>query len=519
MTPIGPIHSFAFGSSKSESPMPHKPFSPNYASEPALVSPSVANAPIHFVPLPEEFGAPMYLRQNGTNVKVTAGEGTVRSPQSLLQEYLTPLTATYQYNAEDKVGEGTYGSVYIGYHKSSGQRVAIKKLKQLPNFEGFPITSTREIAVHRHLQSLPRERRSNLLVMETLKFEYVDPSAPAPGSREEKGQVHPEKKPHRRGMAVDSVVVYLVFPFVEHTLSSIRRTLRSTDYSYIVYNEDFILYIFLQVLEGIKQLHDAHIMHRDIKEDNILITSGGCVKICDFGLAVPLDGERSRITPSLINMFYRPPEMLLHAKRYSTAVDIWSAGCLLAQQYLGVPPFISASAKPDNDIEQLLRVTDVLGPVPSRMLKESPVTKELLLHPKKHKMVDTSLLSAASGQECPSNVYSRKLSREKLKLLFEAHRRKRPQIVVPSSEALYMIHKMLALDPSDRPSVDELLDCPPSCARHSLGSFDPSSLSISTRQAQLSALCWKCKAKKRGVEIAESVKHISVPRTHMRPKK
>eukprot|EP00658_Telonema_sp_P-2_P060798 TRINITY_DN49613_c0_g1_i1.p1 TRINITY_DN49613_c0_g1~~TRINITY_DN49613_c0_g1_i1.p1 ORF type:complete len:192 (-),score=23.08 TRINITY_DN49613_c0_g1_i1:101-676(-) len=135
-----------------------------------------------------------------------------------------------------------------------------------------------------------------------------------------------------------------------------------------VIDEDFIIHIFVQVMRGLRQLHSANIMHRDIKEDNILVTLDGVVQIADFGLACPLGGNRAKVTPSLINPFYRPPEMLLGSTSYSTAVDVWSAGCMLAQQFLGVPPFISKTGKPDTDFEQLIRVVGAIGPLPRSMI-------------------------------------------------------------------------------------------------------------------------------------------------------
>uniref|UniRef100_A0A0A9X2L5 Cyclin-dependent kinase C-3 n=1 Tax=Lygus hesperus TaxID=30085 RepID=A0A0A9X2L5_LYGHE len=80
------------------------------------------------------------------------------------------------------------------------------------------------------------------------------------------------------------------------------------------------------------------IVHRDIKADNVLLSNSGAVQLADFGLCVFLSNDRN-LTPGIINLAYRPPEMLLGSRRYDEKVDIWSIGCLLAQFFLRRPPF------------------------------------------------------------------------------------------------------------------------------------------------------------------------------------
>lgn len=83
-----------------------------------------------------------------------------------------------------------------------------------------------------------------------------------------------------------------------------------------------------QLLEGIAYLHKEEILHRDMKSANVLIGDSGILKIADFGLARYYDGNSnsSELTPTVITVWYRPPELLMGSKVYTSAVDIWGAG-------------------------------------------------------------------------------------------------------------------------------------------------------------------------------------------------
>ncbi len=132
-----------------------------------------------------------------------------------------------------------------------------------------------------------------------------------------------------------------------------------------------------QLLNGLLYLHDAHIIHRDLKPANILITSSGVVKIGDLGLArlthQPLQplfaGDKVVVT-----IWYRAPELLLGAKHYNKAVDIWAVGCVMAELASLRPIFKGEEAKLDSkknvpfQKDQLLKIIEILG-TPSGMLR------------------------------------------------------------------------------------------------------------------------------------------------------
>lgn len=88
--------------------------------------------------------------------------------------------------------------------------------------------------------------------------------------------------------------------------------------------------IYKQILEGLKYLHEKSICHRDIKPSNILIGPSGLVKICDLGSAKVI-GRGERNITYICSRFYRAPENLLDYKEYDFKIDVWSAGCVIAE--------------------------------------------------------------------------------------------------------------------------------------------------------------------------------------------
>lgn len=93
-----------------------------------------------------------------------------------------------------------------------------------------------------------------------------------------------------------------------------------------------------QLLSGLQHCHDRGILHRDIKGSNLLIDKNGVLKIADFGLANYFSPNKKRpLTSRVVTLWYRAPELLLGATNYGVGIDLWSAGCLLAEMFSGKP--------------------------------------------------------------------------------------------------------------------------------------------------------------------------------------
>ncbi|KAG8122711.1 hypothetical protein E2320_018172 [Naja naja] len=122
-------------------------------------------------------------------------------------------------------------------------------------------------------------------------------------------------------------------------------------------SSDHVKVFLYQILRGLKYLHSAGILHRDIKPGNLLVNSNCVLKICDFGLARVEELDESRhMTQEVVTQYYRAPEILMGSRHYSHAIDIWSIGCIFAE-LLGRRILFQAQSP----IQQLDLITDLLG--------------------------------------------------------------------------------------------------------------------------------------------------------------
>jgi len=125
--------------------------------------------------------------------------------------------------------------------------------------------------------------------------------------------------------------MYMVTPYMDHDLSGLL------DNPSVTFTEPQIKCYMLQLLGGLKYLHENHILHRDMKAANLLINNKGILQIADFGLARHYEGETPKAgkgggaatreyTSLVVTRWYRPPELLMHLKSYTTAIDMWGVG-------------------------------------------------------------------------------------------------------------------------------------------------------------------------------------------------
>ncbi|KAE8135898.1 kinase-like domain-containing protein [Aspergillus pseudotamarii] len=181
----------------------------------------------------------------------------------------------------------------------------------------------------------------------------------------------------------------------------------------------FVQYFAYQILRGLKYIHSAGVVHRDIKPSNLVIDENCDLKICDFGLSRPQD---HRMTGYVSTRYYRAPEVMLTWQRYGVEMDIWSAGCVIAEMFNGKPLF------PGQDpINQFYLILDVLG---------NPSDKFI-------------------SRICTANTVEIIRSLER--------REPRPlQSVIQNLDdsARSMLERMLTLDPQERISAEEALQHP-----------------------------------------------------------
>ena len=137
---------------------------------------------------------------------------------------------------------------------------------------------------------------------------------------------------------------YIMLPPPEHDVYLVSEKMDS-DMQKIIQSEqpitdDHCRYFIYQMLRGLKYLHSASIAHRDLKPSNVLLNANCDLKITDFGLARAIEeDESSKMTQYVVTRWYRAPEILLLVRRYTTAVDLWSVGCILAELLRRQPLF------------------------------------------------------------------------------------------------------------------------------------------------------------------------------------
>ncbi|AEE35211.1 Protein kinase superfamily protein [Arabidopsis thaliana] len=215
----------------------------------------------------------------------------------------------------DKIGQGTYSSVYKARDLETGKIVAMKKVR----FVNMDPESVRFMA--REILILRKLDHPNVMKLEGLVTSRLSGS------------------------------LYLVFEYMEHDLAGLAAT------PGIKFSEPQIKCYMQQLFRGLEHCHRRGILHRDIKGSNLLINNEGVLKIGDFGLANFYRGDGDlQLTSRVVTLWYRAPELLLGATEYGPAIDLWSAGCILTELFAGKPIMPGRT-----EVEQMHKIFKLCG--------------------------------------------------------------------------------------------------------------------------------------------------------------
>lgn len=225
-----------------------------------------------------------------------------------------------RYEADKIIGKGTYASVIQAKDCKHDRVVAIKKNRKV-----FANTTDAK-RVLRELQILSRIWHPDIIELNGViapEFDEID--------------------------KFDDV--YLIMPKMEANLSEVIQISQLTP--------EHIQFFMYQLLRGIKYLHSAGVIHRDLKPDNIFVNGQDCdVRIGDFGLArgVRQKPDDTQLTEYVVTRWYRAPQIICGADAYGGEVDVWSLGCILAEMLIRTPLF-----KGHSNSDQIKCIFKVLG--------------------------------------------------------------------------------------------------------------------------------------------------------------
>jgi serine/threonine protein kinase len=300
----------------------------------------------------------------------------------------TEFIVDKRYEVKEPAGSGAYGTVVIADDTNKNIQIAIKKIERAFEHKLFAKRTLRELKILRLLS------HENIIQLKTI-------------------QKPEDKKKFNE--------IYAVFDVMETDLGSIIKSQQELSIAHI----QFFLY---QILRGMKYIHSAGILHRDLKPRNLLVNSNCDLKICDFGLAradIPELYEAGAMTDYISTRWYRAPELLLGSEDYSNSVDMWSIGCIFAEMLIRKPLL------PGQDSEnQLELIVELLG------------------------MPDKKFISNFSGgrlTEVFKNLSSDKNEKGEFKNIFGS---------VEEKEAVSLLKKMLRYEPNKRITIEKALEHP-----------------------------------------------------------
>ncbi|XP_054793697.1 shaggy-related protein kinase eta-like [Prosopis cineraria] len=222
---------------------------------------------------------------------------------------------TISYMAERVVGNGSFGIVFQAKCLETGEAVAIKKVLQDRRYK------------NRELQLMRVMDHPNVISLKHCFFSTT---------------------------STNELFLNLVMEYVPQSLYQVIMHYTNANQRMPLIHVKLYMY---QIFRGLAYIHTVPgVCHRDLKPQNILVDPyTHQVKLCDFGSAKVLVRGETNIS-YICSRFYRAPELIFGATEYTTSIDIWSAGCVLAELLLGQPLFPGGTA-----VDQLVEIIKVLG--------------------------------------------------------------------------------------------------------------------------------------------------------------
>ncbi|KAI9530630.1 Cyclin-dependent kinase 17 [Dissostichus eleginoides] len=209
----------------------------------------------------------------------------------------------------DKLGEGTYATVFKGRSKLTDNLVALKEIR-LEHEEGAPCTAIREVSLLKDL------KHANIVTLHDI--------------------IHTEK------------CLTLVFEYLEKDLKQYMD-----DCGSIMSVHNVKIFLF-QLLRGLAYCHRRKVLHRDLKPQNLLINEKGELKLADFGLARAKSVPTKTYSNEVVTLWYRPPDVLLGSTEYSTPIDMWGVGCIFYEMITGRPLFPGSTV--EDELHLIFRI-------------------------------------------------------------------------------------------------------------------------------------------------------------------
>ncbi|XP_072459903.1 serine/threonine-protein kinase MAK isoform X2 [Notamacropus eugenii] len=280
-----------------------------------------------------------------------------------------------RYTTMRQLGDGTYGSVLMGKSNESGELVAIKRMKR-------KFYSWDECMSLREVKSLKKLNHANVIKLKEVIRENDH--------------------------------LYFVFEYMKENLYQLMKDRNK------LFPESVIRNIMYQILQGLAFIHKHGFFHRDMKPENLLCMGPELVKIADFGLARELRSQPP-YTDYVSTRWYRAPEVLLRSSVYSSPIDVWAVGSIMAELYTLRPLFPGTS-----EVDEIFKICQVLGT------------------PRKSDWPEGYQLASSMNFRFPQCVPIN------LKTL----------IPNASSEAIQLMGDMLNWDPKKRPTASQALKYP-----------------------------------------------------------